>query len=268
MDRFLLILCTAVYLACPHTRAQTARENRNAMQDSGIQSFFDAQAAKHPEKLYLHLNQPYYGVGDTIWFRAYLTDAVTHRPDTLSNFIYVDLYDRAKRLVTSRKIKRDSMGFANCLPLADTLFSGEYTLRAYTGWMLNFDASGFFQKNIVIGQNISKVRHSVTYTDKRMVVRFLDRYERPLSKKEASFDLYDKNGKHLGSGTQRLSSTGAVLVPLPGDSASRGAYADIRISIREDSVFRRTVFIEPPRASFDIQFLPLSLIHISEPTRP
>ena len=146
MDRFLLILCTAVYLACPHTRAQTARENRNAMQDSGIQSFFDAQAAKHPEKLYLHLNQPYYGVGDTIWFRAYLTDAVTHRPDTLSNFIYVDLYDRAKRLVTSRKIKRDSMGFANCLPLADTLFSGEYTLRAYTGWMLNFDASGFFQK--------------------------------------------------------------------------------------------------------------------------
>ena len=63
------------------------------------------------------------------------------------------------------------MGFANCLQLADTLFR-EYTLRAYTGWMLNFDASGFFQKNIVIGQNISKVRHSVTYTDKRMVVRF------------------------------------------------------------------------------------------------
>ena len=219
-------------------------------------SFFSSIQSRHPEKLYLHLNQPYYGAGDTMWFKAYLTDAVSHKPDTLSNFIYVDLYDRAKRLVTSKKIKRDSMGFANCLPLADTLFSGEYTLRAYTGWMLNFDASGFFQKNIVIGQNISKVRHSVTYTDKRMVVRFLDRYERPLSKKEASFDLYDKNGKHLGSGTQRLSSTGAVLVPLPGDSSSLGAYADIRISIREDSVFRRTVFIEPLRATFDIQFLP------------
>lgn len=29
-----------------------------------------------------------------MWFKAYLTDAVSHRPDTLSNFIYVDLADR------------------------------------------------------------------------------------------------------------------------------------------------------------------------------
>ena len=139
MDRFLLILCTAVYLACPHTRAQTAHENRKAMQDSGIQSFFDAQTAKHPEKLYLHLNQPYYGAGDTMWFKAYLTDAVSHRPDTLSNFIYVDLADRRGKIIAARKIKRDSLGFANCLPLPDTLPAGEYTLRAYTGWMLNFE---------------------------------------------------------------------------------------------------------------------------------
>ena len=59
-----------------------------------IQAFFDAQTIRRPEKLFLHLNQPYYGAGDTMWFKAYLTDAVSHRPDTLSNFIYVDLADR------------------------------------------------------------------------------------------------------------------------------------------------------------------------------
>lgn len=116
-----------------------------------IALYFEGIRGQQQEKLWLHLNQPYYAAGDTIWFRAYLLDAMTHRQDTLSNFIYVDLFDRAKRLVASRKIKRDSLGFANCLPLPDTLAAGEYTLRANTGWMLNFDLDGFFQKNISIG---------------------------------------------------------------------------------------------------------------------
>ena len=59
-----------------------------------LSSFFAGVQSRHPEKLYLHLNQPCYGAGDTMWFKAYLTDAVSHRPDTLSNFIYVDLADR------------------------------------------------------------------------------------------------------------------------------------------------------------------------------
>ena len=81
-----------------------------------IALYFEGIRGQQQEKLWLHLNQPYYAAGDTIWFRAYLLDAMTHRQDTLSNFIYVDLFDRAKRLVASRKIKRDSLGFANCLP--------------------------------------------------------------------------------------------------------------------------------------------------------
>ena len=222
-----------------------------------IALYFEGIRSQQQEKLWLHLNQPYYAAGDTIWFRAYLLDAMTHRQDTLSNFIYVDLFDRAKRLVASRKIKRDSLGFANCLPLPDTLASGEYTLRANTGWMLNFDLDGFFQKNISIGQELSKVNHSVVYTDKRMIVCFSDLRGRPLAKKEVLLELYDKAGNHLSEGWQTSSSTGAIFIPIPADSIIKGAYADIRFSISEDSVFRRTVFVEPPaKETFDIQFLP------------
>ena len=222
-----------------------------------IALYFEGIRSQQQEKLWLHLNQPYYAAGDTIWFRAYLLDAMTHRQDTLSNFIYVYLFDRAKRLVASRKIKRDSLGFANCLPLPDTLASGEYTLRANTGWMLNFDLDGFFHKNISIGQELSKVNHSVVYTDKRMIVRFSDLRGRPLAKKEVLLELYDKNGNHLSEGWQTSSSTGAIFIPIPADSIIKGAYADIRFSISEDSVFRHTVFVEPPaKETFDIQFLP------------
>ena len=222
-----------------------------------IALYFEGIRSQQQEKLWLHLNQPYYAAGDTIWFRAYLLDAMTHRQDTLSNFIYVDLFDRAKRLVASRKIKRDSLGFANCLPLPDTLAAGEYTLRANTGWMLNFDLDGFFQKNISIGQELSQVNHSVVYTDKRMIVRFSDLRGRPLAKKEVLLELYDKDGNHLSEEWQTSSSTGAIFIPIPADSIIKGAYADIRFSISEDSVFRRTVFVEPPaKETFDIQFLP------------
>ena len=252
----MLILCTAVYLACPHTRAQTAHENRKAMQDSGIQSFFDAQTAKHPEKLYLHLNQPYYGAGDTMWFKAYLTDAVSHRPDTLSNFIYVDLADRRGKIIAARKIKRDSLGFANCLPLPDTLPAGEYTLRAYTGWMLNFEPAFFFRRNINVGNTRSdRIRTDVTYTSAQAIVRFADADGRPIRDAEADYELFDRNGKRIEGVRQRTSATGALFVDLPHDSIRNGGY--IRMKLDEGgTAFRRTLFLQPEAHDFAVQFFP------------
>ncbi len=78
-----------------------------------IESFFQRTARQHQEKLWLHLDKPYYGAGDKIWFKAYLVDATEHRTDTLSNFIYVDIVDRKGKTVLAKKIKRDSCGFAN-----------------------------------------------------------------------------------------------------------------------------------------------------------
>ena len=252
----MLILCTAVYLACPHTRAQTAHENRKAMQDSGIQSFFDAQAAKHPEKLYLHLNQPYYGAGDTMWFKAYLTDAVSHRPDTLSNFIYVDLADRRGKIIAARKIKRDSLGFANGIPLPDTLPAGEYTLRAYTGWMLNFEPAFFFRRNINVGNTRSdRIRTDVTYTSAQAIVRFADADGRPIRDAEADYELFDRNGKRIEGVRQRTSATGALFVDLPHDSIRNGGY--IRMKLDEGgTAFRRTLFLQPEAHDFAVQFFP------------
>jgi hypothetical protein len=48
-------------------------------------------ATAKPEKVYLHLDRPVYGTGETIWFNAYLVDALRHRPDSLSKILYVEL---------------------------------------------------------------------------------------------------------------------------------------------------------------------------------
>lgn len=227
------------------------------IRDSTVYAFFAGIKSRHGEKLWLHLDKPYYAVGDTVWFRAYLTDAVTHRADTFSNFVYLDLFDRRNKAVVSKKIKRDSIGFANNLCLPDTLAAGEYTLQAYTGWMLNFDPSCFFQKNILIGRTASDIRTDITYTDKdMMVIRFSDKSGSPLFGNEASYELFDRNGKPLSSGQQSTSPSGALFIALPTDSSLNGAYAETRLKLGNGTLYKRTFFPEPQTASFDIQFLP------------
>ena len=93
-----------------------------------IESFFQRTARQHQEKLWLHLDKPYYGAGDKIWFKAYLVDATEHRTDTLSNFIYVDIVDRKGKTVLAKKIKRDSCGFANNFEIPHVFPAGDFFL--------------------------------------------------------------------------------------------------------------------------------------------
>ena len=225
-------------------------------QQDHIFSFFSDIESRHEEKLWLHLDKPYYAAGDTIWFRAYLSDAATLRPDTLSNFIYIDLFDRRNKLISSKKIKRDSIGFANNLYISDTLSAGEYTLQAYTGWMLNFSSSCFFQKNILIGSGSAAVlKSSITYTPEQAIIRFTDANGFPVTETEASFILYDQNNKRLLTDQQQTTSTGALFVSLPPDSLIQGSYVEARIN-SNGKKYERTFFIEPPARSFAVQFFP------------
>ena len=188
-----------------------------------ISLYFEGVRSQQQEKLWLHLNQPYYAAGDTIWFRAYLLDAMTHQRDTLSNFIYVDLVDQRRRFILSKKIKRDSLGFANGVPLSDTLPTGDYTLRAYTGWMLNFDSSFYYQHNFKIGSVRVKEMHTeVTYLTGRAIVRFMDDRGNPFQGVEARCILYDRTGKKVSGFKQQSSVTGAIFVDFEDDSLRVG----------------------------------------------
>ena len=239
----------------PFLQGESIPFSQNEPEDR-IRSFFSDIESRHDEKLWFHLDKPYYGAGDTIWFRAYLTDAATLRSDTLSNYIYVDLFDRKNKLISAKKIKRDSIGFANNLYIPDTLSAGEYTLQAYTGWMLNFSPDVFFQKNILIGGgSTDALKSSITYTPEQAIVRFTNANGFPVTDTEASFVLYDKNNKRLLSDRQQTTSTGALFVSLPPDSLVQGSYVEARIS-SNGKKYERTFFIEPHTRSFAVQFFP------------
>lgn len=103
------------------------------------------------EKAYLHLDKPYYTAGETVWFKAYLVEANTHLPDTVSIPLYVELIDNQRgKLITKKILQLEGGSAAADFMLPDTLKAGYYRLRAYTNWMLNFDENLLFTKDFKV----------------------------------------------------------------------------------------------------------------------
>jgi TonB-dependent Receptor Plug Domain len=105
------------------------------------------------EKAYLHLDKPYYMAGETIWFKAYLFDGIGHTIDSVSQVVYVDLYDPSVgKLVAQRRVQMKGGTGHGDIALPDSLAQGIYVIRAYTNYMRNFSEDVFFQKSLPVWQ--------------------------------------------------------------------------------------------------------------------
>lgn len=127
------------------------------------------------EKVYLHFDKPYYSVADTMWFKAYLT-MEQNLPSLLSKIVYVDVINSKDSLVQTFKLPVVAGVAAGNIPLTPgTYQQGNYYVKAYTVWMLNFGEDYFFSKTIPIGEAIDKqlnthFSYKTTETDKTQVI--------------------------------------------------------------------------------------------------
>lgn len=102
------------------------------------------------EKVYLHTDRELYTPGDSIWYKAYLIDAQSNKLSTHNSNLYVELVSPDSKVAARQVILlRNGTGNGD-FQLSDSLKSGEYRLRAYTSWMLNFRDNFVFEKNITI----------------------------------------------------------------------------------------------------------------------
>lgn len=115
------------------------------------------------EKVYLQVDKPYYGRGETLWFKAYITDAIVHRPYNVSRTMYVELINPLGEEVAHKKLEILGSGFATGdFLIYPGYLSGTYQLRAYTDQMSRYKEGFFFKKEITIhtglapGTSISK----------------------------------------------------------------------------------------------------------------
>ncbi len=106
------------------------------------------------EKVYLHFDNSAYLVGDTIWYKAYVTRASTFRPTALSRVLYVELLNAEGQQVEKQTLRLDSLGTANsAFFLKEQVHAGYYEVRAFTREMVNWGGEACFSRVLPIFGN-------------------------------------------------------------------------------------------------------------------
>ena len=103
-----------------------------------------------PEKIYVQTDKDFYISGETIWYKAYVLNGITHTPSTMSRVIYTELVDSEDNIITKQKLYVESSGAAGEITIPREIGEGTYVLRTYTKYMLNDKEPMLFQKKIPI----------------------------------------------------------------------------------------------------------------------
>lgn len=218
------------------------------------------------EKVYLHFDKPYYSVADTIWFKAYLTMEV-HVPSQLSKILYVDVMNSRDSLVQSLKLPVTNGVATGNIPLNKGLYyQGNYHIKAYTLWMVNFDADYFFSKTIPVGEAIDKqlltnFSYKNTQNDKSQVidavVQFRNNENVPLANKQVSWEVLS-NFDVVSKGKGTTDAGGTLKIKI--DPKKNGPITDgelkTELLIAENNIETATFKLRPVKSDFDVQFFP------------
>lgn len=131
------------------------------------------------EKVYVHMDNTSYFLGDTLWFAAYTRRTDSGTPSRVSRVLYTELWNHDGFLVERKLIEmKDGRGHG-FFALHDSLYAGYYELRAYTRWQLNW------------GQTEHQHTRQTEYWfyNKRMAEEYFCDYEKLYSR---VFPVYDK----------------------------------------------------------------------------
>ncbi len=106
-----------------------------------------------PERIYIQFDKPAYAAGETILFKAYLMAGVL--PSGISKNFYTDWYDASGNLLAHSVFPIIQFGAAGEFIIPDSISSSAVHVKAYTTWMMNFDTSFLFEKNIPVAKKIT-----------------------------------------------------------------------------------------------------------------
>ncbi|WP_316735301.1 carboxypeptidase-like regulatory domain-containing protein [Pedobacter aquatilis] len=222
---------------------------------------------KYPqEKVYLHLDKPYYAIGDDIWFKAYTVNTKTLAPSEISKILYVELINEKDSL--KRLVKLPLMGGITWgdFKLTDSLGEGNYRIRAYTNYMRNFGTDFFFDKNIKIGNGwANKV---FTFTEYKFTkennndkvnanIRFEDKNGVPYKNNEVSYEV-QLDYRTIAKGKTKTNESGIANIDFSNNQSFLNKKGKIVAMITLDNKQKviKSVPITSTSNDVDVQFFP------------
>ncbi|GGG78641.1 TonB-dependent receptor [Parapedobacter pyrenivorans] len=208
--RFLSILLI-LWLSTPAVYAQDTTID-------GVLAKLQRYADDRPqEKVYLHLDKPYYTVGDDIWFKGYVTIGAYNYLSGLSKILYVDLIDPEDEIVQSIRLPLIAGVTMGDFQLADSLREGNYRIRAYTNWMRNFDNDIFYDRVLPIGnaRTDDVITHSSFSYENSPIhtvnteITFTDLRGGPLADMAVNYQVV-MEGRNIGRGREKTDESGRI----------------------------------------------------------
>lgn len=212
LHRFLVVLMVC-WLAVPSVHAQDTTVIEAVLDN------LEHYASEYPqEKVYLHLDKPYYTVGDDIWFKGYVTIGAFNQLSGLSKILYVDLVGPEDGIVQSIRLPLIAGVTMGDFQLADSLGEGNYRIRAYTNWMRNFDPDIFYDRLLPIGnaRTDNIVAHSTFSYENSPVHRvhteivFTDLDGGPFAEMDASYQVV-MEGRNIARGRRTTDEDGRIV---------------------------------------------------------
>ena len=220
------------------------------------------------EKVYLHFDKPYYAVGDTIWFKAYVT-LEQNQLSAISKIVYVDMVNNRDSVVASLRLPVIN-GTANgniVLPQL-SFVEGNYHVRAYTNWMRNFDDAYFFNKNITVGNvsdkdtpidtHISFV-NAVTSTAEKITAHIIykDQDGAPLTNRRVSWKV-QSDDETIDKGKGVTDQNGGLDITFTSDKKGAFAAADLtaEIELNYKKSITNIYSLKTAAIAKDVQFFP------------
>ena len=220
------------------------------------------------EKVYLHLDKPYYAVGDDIWFKAYVMNAQTSRPTDISGAIYVELLNEKDSVKQLLKLPLVSGIGAGDFKLPESYVEGNYRIRAYTRWMRNAGKEFFFDKTIKVGNSWSnKVFTNASYTFQKKdaaqqvdaVVKFTDKDGKPYASTDLSYDV-QLSFRSVSKGKATTNAEGEVNLTFLNTQPAiyKAGKITAILTLPDGKKVTKDILIKSTSNEVDVQFFPES----------
>lgn len=126
------------------------------------------------EKLYLHVDREIYSPGEDIWFKVYLVGGINHQLIPGFKNVYVQLIADDGKIIDNQLIMTMNGVAANDFRLNDSIPEGNYIIRAWTKYLLNFGEESVFHKRIAIANPGNSLEYKPKQAmDDRIDLQFL-----------------------------------------------------------------------------------------------
>jgi TonB-dependent SusC/RagA subfamily outer membrane receptor len=201
-------------------REQIQLEKDELARDPFVQQLLidlqQTKIARFGEKVYLHLDKPYYACGETIWFNAYLVNIGSLVRTDQSGVLYSDLVSPNGEILMHNRLLLNNGVCEGSLDIPQDLESGYYRIRAYTNWMKNYDSEFFYDNSIEIFNTNDD--HYTNYTERTKDIDFDIQFFPEGGNMihnitgQVAFKAIDQNGKGIEIQGKILNSEGNPVV--------------------------------------------------------